>query len=43
VEHGRPYAVFRDLITGTPKWEGFDSEEEADAFLTEWAAAKKAA
>jgi site-specific recombinase XerC len=41
--HGRPYAVFRDLITGKPKWEGFDSEEEADAFLTQWAADKKAA
>ena len=34
-KHGRPYAVFRDLITGRPKWEGFDSEEEADAFLTQ--------
>ena len=42
-KHGRPYAVFRDLITGKPKWEGFDSEEEADAFLTQWAADKKAA
>ena len=41
--HGRPYAVFRDVITGKPKWEGFDSEEEADAFLTQWAADKKAA
>ena len=41
--HGRPYAVFRDLITGKPKWEGFDSEDEADAFLTQWAADKKAA
>ena len=41
--HGRPYAVFRDLVTGTPKWEGFDSEEEADAFLAQWAADKNAA
>ncbi|HUA46886.1 MAG TPA: hypothetical protein VMA77_16750, partial [Solirubrobacteraceae bacterium] len=41
--NGRPYAVFRDVVTGKPTWVGFDSEEEADAFLTQWAADKKAA
>jgi integrase len=42
-KNGRPYAVFRDLVTGKPTWEGFDSEEEADAFLARWAADRKAA
>jgi len=42
-KRGRPYAVFRDLITGRQTWEGFDNEEEADAFLTQWAADRKAA
>ena len=32
--NGRPYAVFRDVITGRSTWEGFETEEEADAFLT---------
>jgi hypothetical protein len=51
--NGRPYAVFRDVITGRsstpasgspkPTLEGFETEEEADAFLTQWAADKKAA
>ena len=41
--NGRPYAVFRDVITGKPRWEGFDTDEEADAFLTQWAADKKPA
>jgi integrase len=43
LRNGRPYAVFRDVVTGKPTWVGFDSEEEADAFLTQWAADKKAA
>jgi integrase len=40
--NGRPYAVFRDVITGKPTWEGFETKEEADALLTQWAADKKA-
>ena len=40
---GRPYAVYRDVLTGKQTWTGFDSEEEADAFLAQWAADKKAA
>ena len=40
--NGRPYAVFRDLVTGKPKWQGFETEEEADAFLARWAADRKA-
>jgi integrase len=31
------------VVTGKPTWEGFDTEEEADAFLTQWAADRKAA
>jgi len=42
-KNSRPYAVYRDLITGKPRWEGFDSEEEAEAFLAQWAADRKAA
>ena len=42
-KNGRPYAVYRDLITGKPRWEGFDNEEEAEAFLAQWAADRKAA
>lgn len=42
-KNGRPYAVFRDLVTGKPTWEGFDSQEEADAFLARWAADRKTA
>jgi hypothetical protein len=42
-KNGRPYAVYRDLITGKQTWEGFDSEEEAEAFLAQWAADRKAA
>ena len=40
---GRPYAVYRDVLTGKQTWTGFDTEEEADAFLAQWAADKKAA
>jgi len=42
-KRGRPYAVFRDVMTGRQTWVGFDAEEEADAFLTQWAADRKAA
>ena len=41
--NGRPYAVYRDVLTGKPTWAGFDNEEQADAFLAQWAADKKAA
>jgi hypothetical protein len=40
---GRPYAVYRDALTGKQTWTGFDTEEQADAFLTQWAADRKAA
>ena len=40
---GRPYAVYRDALTGKQTWVGFDSEEQADAFLAQWAADRKAA
>jgi hypothetical protein len=30
--------VYRDLITSKPRWEGFDGQEEAEAFLAQWAA-----
>jgi hypothetical protein len=40
---GRPYAVYRDALTGRQTWTGFDTEEQADAFLTQWAADRKAA
>jgi hypothetical protein len=40
---GRPYAVYRDVLTGKQTWTGFDTEEQADAFLAQWAADKKAA
>ena len=40
---GRPYAVYRDALTGRQTWSGFDTEEQADAFLTRWAADRKAA
>src|SRR4051794_13749428 len=40
---GRPYAVCRDALTGKQTWTGFDTEEQADAFLTQWAADRKAA
>src|SRR3954468_15444768 len=40
---GRPYAVCRDALTGKQTWTGFDTEEEADAFRTQWAADRKAA
>jgi hypothetical protein len=40
---GRPYAVYRDALTGKQTRIGFDTEEEADAFLTQWAADRKAA
>ena len=42
-KRGRPYAVYRDVLTGKQTWEGFDTEEEADAFLAQWAADRKAA
>jgi integrase len=42
-KNGRPYAVYRDVLTGKPTWAGFDNEEQADAFLAQWAADKKAA
>jgi integrase len=42
-KRGRPYAVYRDVLTGKQTWTGFDTEEEADAFLAQWAADKKAA
>ena len=35
--------IYRDPITGRTRWEGFDSEEEAEAFLAQWAADRKAA
>jgi hypothetical protein len=40
---GRPYAMYRDAVTGKQTWTGFDTEDEADAFLTQWAADRKAA
>src|SRR3954471_3534808 len=40
---GRPHAVCRDALTGKQTWTGFDTEEQADAFLTQWAADRKAA
>ena len=40
---GRPYAVFRDVITGKQAWAAFDTEEEADAFLAQWSTDRKAA
>ena len=40
--NGRPYAVYREVLTGKPTWTGFDSEEQADAFLARWAADKAA-
>src|SRR4051794_34586689 len=40
---GRPYAVYRDALTGRQTWAGFDTEEQADAFLAQWAADRKAA
>jgi hypothetical protein len=40
---GRPYAVYRDVLTSKQTWTGFDTEEEADSFLAQWAADKKAA
>lgn len=41
-KNGRPYAVYRDVLTGKPTWAGFASEEEADAFLAQWGADRKA-
>ena len=40
---GRPYAVYRHALTGKQTWVGCDSEEQADAFLAQWAADRKAA
>jgi integrase len=40
---GRPYAVYRDALTDKQTWTGFDTEEQADAFLSQWAADRKAA
>jgi integrase len=39
-KNGRPYAVYYDLLTGKRRWEGCDSEEEAEAFLLRIAADK---
>jgi hypothetical protein len=39
---GRPYSIYRDALTGRQTWVGFDSEEQADAFLAPWAADRKA-
>jgi hypothetical protein len=40
---GRPYAVYRDALTGKHTSTGFATEERADTFLTQWAANRKAA
>jgi hypothetical protein len=40
---GRPSAVYRDALTDKQTWAAFDTEGQADAFLTQWAADRKAA
>jgi len=42
-KRSRPYAVYRDVLTGKQTWTGFDTAEGADAFLAQCAADKKAA
>jgi hypothetical protein len=35
VKGGRPYAVYRDVLTGKQTWTGPDTEQEADAFVAQ--------